>query len=122
MGCTTRSSQTSETLDSILLARNSNLNLRLVWTLAGRGVCYLSLFVFASSAAIAHPGHGSSQSADNGHSVVHYLTDPFHAVGIFGSIVAIFAGVYVAANALSRSRSGVAATSRRLETSGHARD
>ena len=51
----------------------------------------LALSVFVSAVAEAHPGHGSSKSVDNGHTLIHYLTEPYHMVGILGTAAVIVA-------------------------------
>jgi hydrogenase/urease accessory protein HupE len=70
------------------------------------------LIVFAcltllASGASAHPGHGR---AGEGTSLLHYLTEPIHVVGIaalllsFASGVAILRGRLVRARGVSRKR------------------
>jgi len=62
-------------------------------------------FVLTGSVAYAHPGHGSVSSDGDGHSLIHYFTEPFHAVGILGTIAVISVGVasYTRHRAVSRS-------------------
>jgi hypothetical protein len=57
-------------------------------------------FVVAVSMAVpamAHPGHGRASAAADGHSVVHYVSEPVHAVGIVGGVLLVAAIVMVVA-------------------------
>ncbi len=40
----------------------------------------LATVLLTPALAFAHPGHGASE----GHSLLHYLTEPLHAYGLFG--------------------------------------
>lgn len=42
----------------------------------------LLLFIMNQTTLFAHPGHGDSA----GHSLLHYLTEPMHAM-VFGAVV-----------------------------------
>jgi hypothetical protein len=55
--------------------------------------------------ALAHPGHGSSELSADPQSMVHYLTEPVHAVVILSAV----ALVLVAAGWFARHRSSVRA-------------
>jgi len=51
----------------------------------GAVVIAVALVAMTVSVANAHPGHGVVPSASDAHSLTHYVTEPFHAVGIVGS-------------------------------------
>lgn len=50
-------------------------------------VSSIIFFVFGNIALMAHPGHG----ATDGHSIIHYLTEPMHAM-VLAAIVLMIAG------------------------------
>jgi len=57
------------------------------------GVSALLILLVAATGVWAHPGHGES----HGHSLVHYLTEPFHVIPLVAVIivsVAIFTVLY----------------------------
>jgi len=57
------------------------------------GVSALLLLLVAATGVWAHPGHGET----GGHSVAHYLTEPFHVIPLVAVIivsVAIFSVIY----------------------------
>ena len=54
-------------------------------------VSVISLFILIVMPFItmAHPGHGDH--GDSGYTIIHYFTQPMHAVITLGSIVIVFA-------------------------------
>ena len=44
------------------------------------------IYIFNPTTLFAHPGHGDSA----GHSLLHYLTEPMHAM-VFGAVVLMIA-------------------------------
>ena len=54
-------------------------------------VSVISLFILIVMPFItmAHPGHGDH--GDSGYTIIHYFTQPMHAVISLGSIVIVFA-------------------------------
>ncbi|HJV21002.1 MAG TPA: hypothetical protein VJ552_14045 [Sediminibacterium sp.] len=49
----------------------------------------LFLGTVAPLATMAHPGHGES----GGYTIIHYITEPMHAVITLGSLLIVFAGL-----------------------------
>jgi len=59
--------------------------MRKLWTRSLQAVPTISL----ASVAGAHPGHGPAGSSFD---AAHYLTEPLHALGVVGLLVALVAG------------------------------
>lgn len=49
-------------------------------------LAFLLLFIMNQTTLLAHPGHGDS----TGHSLLHYLTEPMHAM-VMGAVVLMIA-------------------------------
>ncbi|MBH2003120.1 MAG: hypothetical protein I8H66_00390 [Sphingobacteriia bacterium] len=49
----------------------------------------LFLVTIAPLVTMAHPGHGESE----GYTIIHYFTEPMHAVITLGSLLMVFAGL-----------------------------
>ncbi|MBL7760315.1 MAG: hypothetical protein JNK08_06430 [Sediminibacterium sp.] len=49
----------------------------------------LLIGMVAPLATMAHPGHGETE----GYTIIHYFTEPMHAVITLGSLVIVFAGL-----------------------------
>ncbi len=49
----------------------------------------LFLGMVAPLATMAHPGHGETE----GYTIIHYFTEPMHAVITLGSLLIVFAGL-----------------------------
>lgn len=49
----------------------------------------LFLATFVPMATMAHPGHGETE----GYTIIHYFTEPMHAVITLGSLLIVFAGL-----------------------------
>lgn len=61
-------------------------------TLVNKTISTLILLLTGTTAIMAHPGHGES----TGHSLIHYFSEPIHAIPLI-LVIAIAAGViYVA--------------------------
>lgn len=73
-----------------------NRNQNLISKLVGPRLFGVGLALLVSTVANAHPGHGSATSVEGGHTLIHYLTEPVHAVGILGSVAVIIAGALLA--------------------------
>lgn len=67
-------------------------------------VIAVAFFAMSSSVADAHPGHGVVSSASDGGSFTHYVTEPFHAFGIIGSVALLAAGCITASKRRSSSQ------------------
>ena len=57
-----------------------------------RTILFITTVAFATSTALAHPGHGGAVDPAAGNTVSHYLSEPFHAVGPLGVALLIIAG------------------------------
>ena len=51
----------------------------------GIGMALAMMLTFTSS-LFAHPGHGET----HGHSLLHYLTEPFHVISLAAVLIAAF--------------------------------
>jgi len=49
----------------------------------------LFLGMVAPLTTMAHPGHGETE----GYTIIHYFTEPMHAVITLGSLLIVFAGL-----------------------------
>lgn len=69
-------------MDTGLICNYQNYPVMLTYCFKN-GVSVLLILLIAAAGAWAHPGHGESE----GHSLLHYLTEPLHIVPLIAVIV-----------------------------------
>lgn len=70
------------------------------------GVVVIANFAMTTSLVYAHPGHGVVSSSSDSHSLIHYFTEPFHAVGFFGCLMLSIAATSIIARCRAAARVG----------------